>query len=124
MLFAFVGFEAHTNELAGDVDKFFLREQTVLRLGVTGSEYSRDSRARRSGRHEEDGTVGPLCFRKGRIPGCVPHHTGVTHRLRAGGNVGRTRPLSQGRSGEQDETEKKEDVFHAGKCNTGESVEF
>jgi hypothetical protein len=32
--------------------------------------------------------------------------------------------LSQGRSGEQDETEKKEDVSHAGKCNTGESVEF
>ena len=44
-LFTLVRVDADTNKLARKLDKFRVREQTVLRCGVAGSEDARDSPA-------------------------------------------------------------------------------
>ena len=87
VLLIFERFETNANVVTRGGDEFFGREQTVLRLGVAGSEDTGYAGTGRRRRHEKDGTIGASGFGQGGIPGRVPHDPFSTDRLRAGTDV-------------------------------------
>jgi len=78
MFFSFIGFEPDTDKITGSGNKFSGREQTVLRLGITGSEDAWNIGTGGRCCHEENGSVRALRFFFCCFPGCVPHDTPVT----------------------------------------------
>ena len=94
VFFVFKGFQLDTHKIARGFDEFLFREQTVLRLGIAGSENSRDATACRGGGHEEDGAVRTFCFFESCIPGRVPHDPGIADRLRGCRDIDRACALS------------------------------
>ena len=72
MRFAFVGVNPDAYKATGQFDEIFLREQTVLRSGVTRSKDARDAVALRRRRHEHDRAIAAGRFRLRRLPGREP----------------------------------------------------
>ena len=87
VLLIFERFETNANVVTGGGDKFFGREQTVLRFCVAGSEDTGDAGTGRCRRHKEDGAVRTSGFGEGSIPSRVPHDSFGTDRLRAGTDI-------------------------------------
>ena len=106
-----VGLQPHTHESPRSLDKLFLREQTVLRLGVARSEYPGNTTAGCRGRHEEDRPMRAFGLGEGGFPSRVPGHARLPHRLGTGSEIGGTGPLAQGDSPGHQGAEKNEQ-FH------------
>ena len=87
MLNTLVRFESYANKFARSLDEFFLREQTVLRFGVTRSEDARNSPTGRGGGHEKNGPIGSLCFCQSGVPSGVPRDPRFADGLRTGPQI-------------------------------------
>lgn len=87
MLNTLVRFESHANKFARRLDEFFLREQTVLRLGVARSEDARNSPTGRGGCHEKNGPIGSFGFSQSGVPSGVPRDPGIADGLRTGPDI-------------------------------------
>ena len=80
MFFVFIRIDSNANELAGDVNEFLLREQTVLRFGVTRSEDAGDTAALGRRSHEQDGAATPFCLGQPGVPRGVPGDSSIAER--------------------------------------------
>ena len=78
-----------------------MREQTVLRRCVAGSEDTGDAAADGGCGHEKDRAVAALGFGEGGVPGGVPGDAGIADGLWAGTEVGRSYALGVERGGGQ-----------------------
>ncbi len=87
VLFTLIGLKPNAHELPGGFNEFFLREQTVLRIGVARSEHARNPATGRRRGHEEDWTIGPPGLIQSSCPGRVPGDSGFADRLGAGSEV-------------------------------------
>lgn len=76
--FALVGIDANADKVAGGLDDILLAELTVRRLGIPGSEDTRDASALGGGGHKENGTVRAFGLGQSVLQNGIPDESGRT----------------------------------------------